>query len=89
MDEIVSIISTVGFPIGIAIIAFYMYWRFVSAQMDLAAKREEALMRQSELREEKLGQQLDKFSDALSAFNISLTKIDARLQAIEKDIDKD
>jgi hypothetical protein len=88
MEDVITIISQVGFPIGIAIIAFYMYWKFVSQQMEMCAKREEALMAQSVAREEKLGAQLDKFSESLNNFNISLTKIDARLQTIEKSIEK-
>lgn len=54
--------------------------------MEESVRRENALMEQSRLREEKLGVQLDKFSEALSAFNVSLTKIDTRLEIIEKEI---
>lgn len=89
MDEIVSIVSTLGFPMAIAIIAFFVYYKFVSSQMEACANRENALMEQSKQREEKLSAQLDKFTDALNNFNISLTKIDTRLELIEKEIHRE
>lgn len=89
MEDIVSLISTLGFPIAVAVAAFWVYYKFVTSQMDACAKREEALMEQSKLREEKLSAQLDKFTDALNNFNVSLTKIDTRLEIIEKEVHKD
>lgn len=88
MEEIINLIGTLGFPIAVAVAAFIVYWKFVSQQMDACARREETLMAQSQQREEKLSSQLDKFTEALNNFNVSLTKIDARLQVIEKDINK-
>lgn len=88
MEQIVNLIGTLGFPIAVAVAAFVVYWKFVSQQMDACARREEVLMAQSQQREEKLSSQLDKFTEALNNFNVSLTKIDARLQVIEKDINK-
>lgn len=89
MEDIINAISTLGFPIACAVAAFYVYAKFVSKQMDACTKREEQLLKQSEVREEKLAGQLDKFSDTLNNFNITLTKIDARLDAIEKEVRKD
>lgn len=89
MEDIVSIVSTLGFPMAIAIVAFFVYYKFVEKQMEACAKREEALMEQSNEREVKLSAQLDKFADALNNFNISLTKIDTRLEIIEKQVHKD
>lgn len=89
MEEIINAISTLGFPIAVAVAAFYVYAKFVSKQMDACAKREEALMEQSRQREEKLAGQLDKFTDTLNNFNITLTKIDTRLELIEKEVHKE
>jgi len=89
MEELINIVSTLGFPMAIAIVAFFVYYKFVEKQMDACAKREEALMEQSNEREVKLSAQLDKFADALNAFNISLTKIDTRLEIIEKEVHRD
>lgn len=46
-------------------------------------------MEQSEQREEKLASQLDKFTETLNNFNITLTKIDTRLELIEKEVHKE
>lgn len=89
MEEIINLISQFGFPIACAIAAFWMYSQFVTKQMDACAKREEALMEQSKQREEKLASQLDKFTDTLNNFNITLTKIDTRLELIEKEVHKE
>lgn len=89
MEDIVSIVSTLGFPMAIAIVAFFVYYKFVEKQMEACAARENALMEQGKLREDKLSAQLDKFADALNNFNISLTKIDTRLEIIEKEVHKD
>lgn len=89
MEDIANLVSTIGFPMAIAIAAFFVYYKFVSTQMEACAKREDALMEQSKQREEKLSVQLDKFTEALNNFNISLTKIDTRLEIIEKQIQKE
>lgn len=89
MDEIVSIVSQIGFPIGVAIIAFYTYYQLVNNQLDASQHREDSLMEQSRLREEKFAVQLDKFSDVLNTFSTTMTKIDDRLAHIEKELDKD
>ena len=86
MEDLVNIVSTLGFPMAIAIAAFFIYYKFVEKQMDACAARENALMEQGKQREDKLSAQLDKFADALNNFNISLTKIDTRLEIIEKQI---
>lgn len=89
MEDLVSVVSTLGFPMAIAIAAFFVYYKFVEKQMEACAQRENALMEQGKLREDKLSAQLDKFADALNNFNISLTKIDTRLDMIEKEVHKD
>ena len=89
MDDIVSIVSTLGFPMAIAIVAFFVYYKFVEKQMEACATRENALMEQGKLREDKLSAQLDKFAEALNNFNVSLTKIDTRLEIIEKEVHRD
>ena len=84
MEDIVSIVSTLGFPIAMAIVAFFFYTKFVNEQMAQCAKREETLMAESRSREDKLTAQLDKFSETLTKFNLTLTKIDTRLEYLEK-----
>lgn len=89
MEEFINVISTLGFPMAIAVAAFFVYYKFVEKQMEACAARENALMEQSKAREDKLSAQLDKFTEALNNFNISLTKIDTRLEIIEKEVHKD
>ncbi len=86
MEEVINLISTLGFPIAIAIAAFYFYTAFVKDQMAAYSKREEALLEESKKREEKYAAQLDKFTESLNNFNITLTKIDTRLEYLEKQI---
>ena len=84
MESILSAISTVGFPI-VAVIAvgwfFYQFWTKnhsdMIRQMDQMAERCQA-------REEKLYAQLDKFSDTLNNFNMTLASIDTRLEVMEQ-----
>ena len=84
MEDLVSIVGTLGFPIAIALIVFYFYTKFVSDQMAQCSKREEALMAESRNREDKLNAQLDKFAESLNNFNLTLIKIDTRLELLEK-----
>lgn len=84
MEDLVNVVSSLGFPMAFALIAFYFYTKFVSEQMAQCAKREEALMEESRSREEKLNIQLDKFAESLNNFNTTLIKIDTRLELLEK-----
>lgn len=84
MEDLVNVVSTLGFPIAISLIIFYFYTKFVSEQMAQCAKREEALMEESRSREDKLNIQLDKFAESLNNFNTTLIKIDTRLELLEK-----
>lgn len=86
MEEVINIISTLGFPVAVAVAAFYFYTSFVKEQMAAYSKREEALLEESKKREEKYAAQLDKFTESLNNFNITLTKIDTRLEYLEKQI---
>lgn len=84
MEDLVSVVSTLGFPIAMALVAFYFYTKFVAEQMAQCSKREEALMAESRSREDKLNAQLDKFAESLNNFNTTLIKIDTRLELLEK-----
>lgn len=75
MEEITAVISSLGFPIACVIACGY-YIFTINKQT-----RED-----SKIREERLYSQLDKFSDSLDNFNKTLTRIDARLEIVEKRI---
>lgn len=89
VDEVINLVSSLGFPIAISIAVFYFYTKFVNDQMAACSKREESLLAESRAREDKLTAQLDKFSESLNNFNITLTKIDTRLEYLEKQKNKE
>lgn len=77
MEQIVQIISTLGFPIFCAIALGYVGYKF------LQESRADNLRR-----EDRLFSQLEKFGESLDNFNTTLIKIDARLEAVEEKINK-
>lgn len=89
MEDIINVVSTLGFPIAMAIVAFYFYTKFVNEQMAQCSKREETLLAESRSREDKLNAQLDKFAESLQNFNTTLIKIDTRLEFLEKQTSKE
>ena len=73
MNDIVNIISTVGFPITSCILyMFYIY-------KDKNQTREEHLKR-----EDKLLEQLSKFNEIMKHFNDTLISLDKRIENIEE-----
>lgn len=71
VNTIMQIIDNQGFPILCALaLGWFIYKIYI----------------QSEKREERLYAQIDKFGDSLNSFNTTLTKIDARLEVVEKHI---
>lgn len=79
MEEIASIISTIGFPVFVAVALFYFATKFIETQVAQYAEREVKLIEAYKANEERYSAQLDKFTESLNNFNITLTKIDARL----------
>ena len=68
---IVQLIDSHGFPIAMCAILIWFAYQ---------------VYKQSGAREERLYAQIDKFSESLNSFNTTLTKIDARLEVVEKHI---
>ena len=75
MNDIVSIISTVGFPISNCLL--YMYYIYKDKQQT----REEHLKR-----EDKLMEQLSKFNEIMNHFNNTLISLDKRIENIEENL---
>jgi uncharacterized membrane-anchored protein YhcB (DUF1043 family) len=64
-------IDTHGFPmVCVVVLGIFIY----------------KIYQQSVKREERLDTQIDKFGESLDGFNTTLTKIDARLEVVEKHI---
>ena len=75
MNDIVNIISTVGFPITSCIL--YMFYIYKDKQQT----REEHLKR-----ENKLMEQLSKFNEIMNHFNDTLISLDMRIENIEENL---
>lgn len=75
MNDIVNIISTVGFPIASCIL--YMIYIYKDKQQT----REEHLKR-----EDKLMEQLSKFNEIMNNFNDTLISLDNRIEHIENNL---
>lgn len=78
MDQVVQIISTLGFPIFVALALGYIGYKFLQESRADNIRREDRLF-----------SQLEKFGESLDNFNTTLIKIDARLEAVEKKISQD
>lgn len=89
MDEFISIISQLGFPIAVAIGIFYFATKFIEGQVKQYGEREDKLIQAYNLNLDRFTSQIDRFNETLSNFNITLTKIDARLQVLEEAILKE
>ena len=88
MEEVLTAISTVGFPIVAVIgLAFFIYKVWAKSQENMQNQIQSAA-ELNRIREEKLYEQIDKFNATLSDFNSTLISIDKRLELIEYRVDK-
>lgn len=71
MNAAFQMIDNHGFPIVCVVVLVWFVYK---------------IYLQSVKREERLSAQVDKFNDSLNSFNTTLTKIDARLEVVEKHI---
>lgn len=78
LETILTIIQTVGFPIACVVALGYFLFVIWTKQNETHNAREERLF-----------QQMDKFSNTLENFNITLTRIDSRLERVEQTILED
>lgn len=89
MDEVVNIISTLGFPIATTIGIFYFATRFIEAQVKQYNDREDKLIEAYNVNLTRFTSQIDRFNETLNNFNITLNKIDTRLAVLEEAILKE
>lgn len=88
MEEVINIISTLGFPIFTTVALFYFVVKYLDKQIEDNNKREAQIISACNAREERFSEQIDRLADTLNNFNITLTKIDGRLEALEKIINQ-
>lgn len=89
MEQILTAISTVGFPILAALACGrFIYYLYTKSQNDMI--QEMNTMREAyQKREEYLFEQINKFNEALNNFNATLSSIDSRLGTIEHQVLED
>ena len=75
MNDIVNIISTVGFPIRSCSVCMYYIYN------DKTETRKENLKR-----EDKLLEQISKFNETMINFNMTLISLDKRIENIENNL---
>ena len=75
MNDIVNIISTVGFPISSSILYMYYFYK------DKNQTREENLKR-----DDKLMEQISRFYEIMNHFNNTLISLDKRIENIENNL---
>lgn len=91
MEGFAAIIQSLGFPIACVIALGWFIWMIWNQQQknfdrQIQEQKEEMQMivANGEKREERLYEQIDKFDATLQSFNTTLTRIDCRLEFLEK-----
>lgn len=79
-NSIQELITSLGFPIVCVLcLSWFVYKMWNSSREDMKVEMER-IIEDSKQREEKLNNQIDKFSESLNNFNLTLTKIETRLE---------
>lgn len=87
ISALASLISAVGFPIVAVLGCAFFICKMTVANREDCNNRIKAIEAAAEKREDKLYQQMQGFNDSLCRFNETLTRIDTRLEIVEKEID--
>lgn len=83
----VEIITELGFPIACVVACGYFIWNTTQQTRNDNKATQDKIMEDNKQREERMFNQLDKFGDSLDNFNTTLTKVDSRLEAVEKAVE--
>lgn len=84
VGALTSLISNLGFPIVCVLgLGWFLYQVFQKTTAQNEANMR-AVQERCAAREERLYQQIDKFSETLNSFNTTLIRIDTRLEAVEE-----
>ena len=85
---VTELISTLGFPVVCVMgLGWFLYQVFQKTTAQNEANMQ-AVQERCAAREERLYQQIDKFSESLNSFNTTLVRIDTRLEAVEEHLKK-
>jgi len=72
LSVVIEAISTVGFPIIMALGCFIFIYKIWNKEQE-----------EQQAREDKMFKQLDGFKQTMDNFNVTLSKIDTRLEVLE------
>lgn len=89
MNDVIQVISTVGFPIAACIAIAYAMYKFIKYVNEEHKSETEDLKRESAEREERLQNYLEKCQETNSRCITQLEIIADRLDKLEKGITKD
>ena len=81
---ILQAISTVGFPIVVALLFCYFLYKFVMIQKDQSNEMFKTIMTHCQDTQSATNQQLANFEAILNKFNDTLVKIDTKISSIDK-----
>lgn len=87
MQELTTVIGTIGFPIVACVGLGYFINNTIKSQREDNSNREEKQREDNSKREDKLFSQIDKIGGVLDKFNATLEGMDSRLKSIEKSIE--
>lgn len=88
INSVMQMISAVGFPIVAALGCGFFVWKQAEANRTDCNNRIKEVQEAAERREDKLMVQMEGFNQSLDKFNETLTKIDTRLEVLEKSAGK-
>ena len=77
VNAVQTAIQTLGFPIVVVCAMAFFFWKIYNNFRE-----------DNRLREDRTQETLAKFADTMAAFNITLSGIDKRLEAIENKMDE-
>lgn len=81
---ILQAISTVGFPIVVALIFCYFLYKFVMIQKEQTNEMFKTIMTHCQETQNATNQHLTSFEATLDKFNDTLVKIDTKISTIDK-----
>lgn len=89
VNVIQQLIASLGFPIVCVLALGWFVFRAWDNMREDMKQQIELVQKDSKEREDILHKQIDRFNDSLDNFNITLTKIDSRLEYLEKSMQKE
>lgn len=86
MEVFITAIQTLGFPIACVLGMGYFIFHIWDRQTKEWQAQSEAMAERCQKREDKLYEQIDKFSNTMNSFNETLIRIDTRLEVLENNL---